>query len=179
MRRAWSSSLATLVLAGCGLGGGDERDDFLVGVVEDSTRLPDAAAARARLQTVVRRGLRRDPDHVDLVAGPDRAGACGARCPAQRRQRRAGDLDVRLFIAVYHAGSATTPLTDEARSEFASYTASIARELPVRDFIIGNEPNLNRFWMPQFGPGGENVAARSTCCCSRRTTTPSRRCPTT
>ena len=25
--------------------------------------------------------------------------------------------------------------------------------------IVGNEPNLNRFWLPQFGPDGENVAA--------------------
>ncbi len=67
---------------------------------------------------------------------------------------------MRLFIAVYHAGSKTTPLTDQARGEFAAYMASLARSLPVRDFIVGNEPNLNRFWMPQFGPGGEDVAAR-------------------
>ena len=25
--------------------------------------------------------------------------------------------------------------------------------------IVGNEPNLNRFWLPQFGPDGEDVAA--------------------
>ena len=29
----------------------------------------------------------------------------------------------------------------------------------MRDFVIGNEPNLNRFWMPQFGPDGSNAAA--------------------
>src|SRR5205085_90537 len=29
----------------------------------------------------------------------------------------------------------------------------------VRDFIVGNEPNLNRFWLPQFGENGEDVAA--------------------
>ena len=29
----------------------------------------------------------------------------------------------------------------------------------MHDFIIGNEPNLNRFWLPQFGPNGEDVAA--------------------
>jgi hypothetical protein len=27
--------------------------------------------------------------------------------------------------------------------------------------VIGNEPNLNRFWLPQFGPEGEDVAAQS------------------
>jgi hypothetical protein len=25
--------------------------------------------------------------------------------------------------------------------------------------IVGNEPNLNTFWMPQFGPGGSDAAA--------------------
>ena len=29
----------------------------------------------------------------------------------------------------------------------------------MRDVIVGNEPNLNRFWLPQFGPEGENVSA--------------------
>ncbi len=27
--------------------------------------------------------------------------------------------------------------------------------------IVGNEPNLNLFWLPQFGPDGADVAARS------------------
>src|SRR5436853_212091 len=38
--------------------------------------------------------------------------------------------------------------------------AVLARSLPgVQDVIVGNEPNLNRFWLPQFGPAGEDVAA--------------------
>ena len=38
--------------------------------------------------------------------------------------------------------------------------AALAKALPtVRHFTIGNEPNLNGFWMPQFGPNGENAAA--------------------
>jgi hypothetical protein len=36
----------------------------------------------------------------------------------------------------------------------------VANRFPlVHDFIIGNEPNLNRFWLPQFGPSGEDAAA--------------------
>jgi hypothetical protein len=67
---------------------------------------------------------------------------------------------VRLFVIVYQPGSATTPLTEAARSEFATYTAAVATRLEsVRDLIVGNEPNLNRFWLPQFGPGGQNVSA--------------------
>src|SRR5256885_7612656 len=44
--------------------------------------------------------------------------------------------------------------------QFAQYTAALAQALPyVRDFIVGNEPNLNRFWMPQFDKRGRDLAA--------------------
>jgi hypothetical protein len=71
---------------------------------------------------------------------------------------RAGDT--RIFLAVYHPGSATTPLTERDRADFASYAAAIARDAPeIRDVVVGNEPNLNRFWLPQFDAEGGNVAA--------------------
>jgi hypothetical protein len=67
---------------------------------------------------------------------------------------------IRVFVSVYHHGARTTPLTAVARAEFASFAASIPRHIPyLRDFIIGNEPNLNRFWMPQFTRTGGNAAA--------------------
>ena len=148
---------AALALAGCG--GGDGRDEFRVGVVEDSTRLPDSAGARERVQAVRDAGF--DALRITSIWAPGQTSADQAELDVLRNVAQASEaLGVRLFIAVYHAGSATTPRTDEQRGEFASYVASLARELPVRDFIIGNEPNLNRFWMPQFGPGGEDVAAQ-------------------
>ena len=53
-------------------------------------------------------------------------------------------------------------MTAEARAQFAAYAASIPREIPaVRDISVGNEPNLNLFWLPQFGSDGTNVAASS------------------
>jgi hypothetical protein len=67
---------------------------------------------------------------------------------------------VRIFLAVYNPGSATTPLTAEARAQFARYAAAIVREVPeIRDLIVGNEPNLNRFWLPQFDEKGGDAAA--------------------
>ncbi|MGZ8782896.1 MAG: hypothetical protein ACXWZB_05295 [Gaiellaceae bacterium] len=68
--------------------------------------------------------------------------------------------DSRIFLGVYHPGSATTPLTSEARAQFAAYVTAIVRDVPeIRDLIVGNEPNLNRFWLPQFDSAGGNVAA--------------------
>ena len=41
-----------------------------------------------------------------------------------------------------------------------AYAAAIARAHPTfRDVIVGNEPNLNRFWLPQFDADGSDAAA--------------------
>ena len=68
--------------------------------------------------------------------------------------------DTRIFLAVYHTGSRFTPLTPEDRADFAAYVTAVMRTAPeIRDVIVGNEPNLNRFWMPQFDESGGDVAA--------------------
>jgi hypothetical protein len=67
---------------------------------------------------------------------------------------------VRVYVTVMHPESRTTPLTEEARGEFAAHAAALVREVPeVRHVIVGNEPNLNRFWLPQFGADGSSVSA--------------------
>ena len=67
----------------------------------------------------------------------------------------AGLNGVEVYVSVYHPGSRTTPLTPEARAEFAGYAAAIVRANPsLRQVIVGNEPNLNRFWLPQFAEDG-------------------------
>jgi hypothetical protein len=151
--------LAALAFALAGCGDGDNERTFDVGVVEDSTRMPDPAAARQRVEAVREAGF--DAIRITSIWAPGETEPTPAELDILRNVAEPADeLDVRLFIAVYHAGSSTTPRTDDERRDFASYAASLARQLPVRDFIVGNEPNLNRFWMPQFGPNGENVAAQ-------------------
>ena len=67
---------------------------------------------------------------------------------------------VRVYVSIYNAGSRTTPLTLKARKEFASYAAAVVAANPgFRDVIVGNEPNLNRFWMPQFALNGTGASA--------------------
>ena len=66
----------------------------------------------------------------------------------------------RIFLAVYHTGSRTTPLTPDDRTDFAAYVTAVMRSAPeIRDVIVGNEPNLNRLWLPQFDADGGDVAA--------------------
>ena len=74
--------------------------------------------------------------------------------------KAADDLHMRVFVFVWHGLSGSTPHTEQARRQFAAYAAALAKAFPqVRDIVIGNEPNLNTFWMPQFGAGGKDVAA--------------------
>jgi hypothetical protein len=74
--------------------------------------------------------------------------------------RAADDLHMRVFVFVWHGLSGATPRTERARGQFAAYAAALAKAFPqIRDIVVGNEPNLNTFWMPQFGPGGMDVAA--------------------
>lgn len=113
-------------------------------------KLADATASG--LQAVITNSFwepgRRDPTPQEVTELRNAAAA-------------AEQADIRPLLIVQSPGSRTTPRTPALRQEFAAYTASLARQLPAyRDFIIGNEPNLNRFWLPQFGPNGENVAAR-------------------
>ena len=68
---------------------------------------------------------------------------------------------MRVFVSVFQPDSATTPLIEHGRDEFA-VLRRVDRDddnPTIRDFVIGNEPNLNRFWMPQFGPDGSDAAA--------------------
>jgi hypothetical protein len=67
---------------------------------------------------------------------------------------------MRIFVFVWHGLSGQTPRTPAARRQFALYAAALVREFPAIDaIVVGNEPNLNTFWMPQFGSDGRDVAA--------------------
>ncbi len=67
---------------------------------------------------------------------------------------------IRIVLSLYPLGSSVTPLTDQDRADFAAFATDVAGRYPfVHDFIVGNEPNLNRFWLPQFNPDGSDAAA--------------------
>jgi hypothetical protein len=91
----------------------------------------------------------------------------GAKAPSAQEKLALGNVvsaadgaGMRTFVFVWHGRSGRTPRTARARGQFAAYTAALARAFPhIRDIVVGNEPNLNTFWMPQFGPRGNDVAA--------------------
>jgi hypothetical protein len=130
---------------------------LVAGVVEDDVRastLVEAqskmAAARlsgfraVRITSYWRPGLTKPTD--DEMRILQNVGAAGEQS------------GVRVYVTVMHQTAKTTPLSEEARAEFASYVAAIARGTSIRRVIVANEPNLNRFWLPQFELDGTSAS---------------------
>jgi hypothetical protein len=130
-----------------------------VGVSETALKQPDIVSAKAKLDLARLAGF--DSARVTVYWEPGQSAPPETEVKSLQALAGAARLTgMRVILAVQHPGSRTTPLTDEARGEFASFVASIARSMPsFREFVIGNEPNLNRFWLPQFNPDGSNAAA--------------------
>lgn len=134
--------------------------EVAIGAWEYFVRDPDPAAATTKFEEVKAAGFK------EVITNSFWAPGQREPTPEEVRDLRNGadaakEAGVKPLLIVQHVGSRTTPRTPAQREQFAEYAASLARQIPgYRDFIIGNEPNLNRFWLPQFGPSGENVAAR-------------------
>ncbi|HEX7082951.1 MAG TPA: hypothetical protein VF186_02415 [Gaiellaceae bacterium] len=143
-----------LALAGCG-GSGHHRV-FVVGAVEDAAKWSPDPDRQMRLAK--ESGFQAVALSAVWSSG---ASAEQALPPLRQAVQAAVAEGVEPVLAVYQISS-STPNDAASRSAFASFAAALARALPdVHRVIVGNEPNLNRFWLPQFGPQGTDVAAWS------------------
>jgi hypothetical protein len=137
------------------------RHAFMVGVVDDSIGQQDPVSARAAVDVSRRAGF----DAVVLTAG----WAPGLTAPPAESLRGihnvasvARQKHLRLFVVVWNGSGRNTPQGPAQREQFAQFAAAVARKVPsAYGVIVGNEPNLNTFWLPQFGPDGQDVAARA------------------
>ncbi len=132
---------------------------MLIGAAEDAVKADTLTEAKARMDLLRVAGM--DTVRVTSIWNPASPSPGADELLQLRNLTQAAALDgMKVFVAVYNFGSRTTPLTDGQQASFAGHAAALARAVPaLRNFIIGNEPNLNRFWLPQFGRGGIDVAA--------------------
>ena len=123
---------------------------LVVGAVEDDVRASTLVEAEAKMMVFRLAGFR--AVRVTTYWTPGLDAPTDGELQVLKSVAGAAEMNgVRVYVTVMHPGSRTTPLTDEARAEFASYAATIVREAPyIHDVIVANEPNLNRFWLPQF-----------------------------
>lgn len=133
---------------------------LVVGAVEDDVRASSTVEAETKMSAFRLSGFRAVRITSFWTPGQTKPSDDEART-LRLVSDAATRHGVRLYVTVMHPGSRTTPLTDEARADFASFTAAVVRGAPaIEHVIIGNEPNLNRFWLPQFDLDGSSAAPR-------------------
>ncbi len=130
-----------------------------VGAAEDAAKAPSLAVAKAKMDLAKLAGL--NAIRVTALWRPGQTAPAPAVLAGLQNAVGAADLDgIAVYLSVYPSGSSVTPLTAQARGQFTAFATSLATALPtVHRFIVGNEPNINRFWMPQFADDGSDVAA--------------------
>jgi hypothetical protein len=160
MRRLALAAALLALLTGCGsFLEGDGGHKIFVGALEDVVKQPDPAFAEERVRLASNAGL--DALNVTTPWAPGQTTPEEGELLELRNVANAADeLNIRVFLSVFHYRNRDTPNTDEEQEQFAQHMAELARRLPsIRDFIVANEPNLNGFWMPQFDESGKDVAA--------------------
>jgi hypothetical protein len=132
---------------------------MFMGAAEDEARNADPQVAMAKMQLAKAAGF--DTIRITVSWSPGQSAVPRDQLQAVQSIAAAGlFLDIRIIATVMPFGSRATPLTATAQTQFARFAANLVHEVPsIREYIVGNEPNLNRYWLPQFGPNGEDVAA--------------------
>jgi hypothetical protein len=140
---------AALALAGAASG------SLQVGITEDSGKTIDNGAAFFSSMTDVglttnRVSINWDPAHpTDFAQQADIA----AWLP------QAQTANVRIVFAIAPANARDLTATGDAPGKFVAFVKQVAQALPqVTSFVIGNEPNQPRFWLPQFNSAGRPLS---------------------
>jgi hypothetical protein len=158
MRRGVIVSLLALVLAAIGVQAAAARAPLKIGSVVPELLDPGLQgstialmknanlAATGRVTVTWQRGQTAMDIGLlsDLRNGIDKARAAG----------------IDIYLDAYPDGQRNTPSSNVDQTTFAVWLANVINGIPgLRHVIVGNEPNLNLFWFPQFGPSGQDVAA--------------------
>jgi hypothetical protein len=156
IRRAAAVLAAAFVLAPAAHAGGPS---LLLGATEDAVRQPTLAAAKAQMDLIRLAGFR--GVRVTQIWTPGETALSASDATVLDNVVAAAKLDgIEVVLSVMNAGAKTAPLTDADQADFAAYAASlVTREPTIRHVIVGNEPNLNLYWLPQFDADGGDAAA--------------------
>jgi hypothetical protein len=130
-----------------------------IGAAEDEGRNADPAVARAKMDLAAAAGF--DAVRVTAIWAPGDSALPRDQLAELQSVSAAAAFDgITIWATVMPYGSKTTPLTATARRQFAAFAADLVRRVPAIPYVIvGNEPNINRYWLPQFTRSGADAAA--------------------
>ena len=130
-----------------------------IGAVEDAVRSTSLQTAKTQMTLARLAGF--DTVRITEIWAPGETAPTADDVTAVSNVMTAADLSgIEVFASVLPFGSKTTPLGDDMQNQFAQFTAAFAARIPtLKNIIVGNEPNLNRYWLPQFNADGTDAAA--------------------
>jgi hypothetical protein len=151
------SRLVLGVLCALALAPAASAGTLTVGACEDAAKSVDPVAAQAKMDLAKLAGLEAVRLSTTWTLG--QTAPTDDELLALQNATAAARLDgIRPIVSMYQFAR-NTPTTAAARADWVRWATALAQGLPdVKDFIVGNEPNLNLFWMPQF-TGGADAAA--------------------
>jgi hypothetical protein len=134
---------------------GTARGGLDVGVTEDTGKAGTGAAFFATTRDL---GLKMNRVSVNWDAKAPATIPQLAQVQGWLPQAQA--TGTRIVFAVTPVSATDLAASQAARAQFIAFLVKLAKTFPaVKDYVIGNEPNVNRFWRPQFGPAGQALAA--------------------
>jgi hypothetical protein len=152
----FSTVLAALALAPAAHATGPS---LVLGATEDAVRSVTLAQTKTQMDLLVLAGFGAVRITQAWTPG-ERVLSAHDRTVLQNVVAAAKLANVTVVTSVMNAGSRTTPLTATDQADFAAYAAAVVKTVPaLRIVIVGNEPNLNRYWLPQFNEDGSDAAA--------------------
>lgn len=154
--RACVALLGALALAPAVRAGGPS---LVIGATEDAVRAATPTQAKAQMDLLRLAGFR--AVRISDIWSPGLTSPTAPDLEQLRWVTAAARLDgIEIYATITNATAKTAPLTEQDQADFAAYAAAFVRAEPaIRHVIVGNEPNLNLYWLPQFDESGGDAAA--------------------
>ncbi len=134
---------------------GSAQGSLEVGVTEDAGKADGGAAFFASLTDI---GLTANRVSIPWDAANPTAIQSQGEIEAWLPQAQAAHT--RIIFAVSPMDARGLTGSPAAVPQFATFVQRLAQTFPtVKDYVIGNEPNQPRFWLPQFDPTGKALSA--------------------
>jgi len=152
LEKAVGAVALALAFAPVALGGAGMK----IGAVEDAAKWGNPTA---KMSLAKQAGLDTVRMTLQWSAGQS-APSAGELLNTKNAADAARAAGIEPIVSIYNVGSSSTPNTADSRAQFAQFATAVVNGLPsVQRFIVGNEPNNNRYWMPQFNADGSDAAA--------------------
>jgi polysaccharide biosynthesis protein PslG len=129
-----------------------------IGAAEDAVRSANPAVAQEQMDLLATAGFRAVRITQTWAPGETKVSAGDLKILDNITAAAKKDGIV-VYAVAMNFGSRTTPLTATDQADFASYAASMVTAAHLRYLVVGNEPNLNRYWLPQYDAAGGDAAA--------------------